>query len=226
VQWRRRCCSWQAARHRQHRLEVDGNLLYFHNSLCDVLRWLEADVRIFVAERRKDLLFVHAGVVGWRGHGIILPGRDASGKTTLVRSLVEAGATYYSDSFAVFDREGRVHPYPTSLGNGIEVCGVDPLPSSLIVATMFVRDAGWSPRRLSPDCAMLVLFANAVATHPLPGNALSTLRKVSSGAACLEGPRGEAEEIADAVLSELSMPDRKARAAAQIASNSSSRSCF
>ena len=95
----------------QHELQVDGDLLYFHNSLDDVLRWFEADVRIYVAQRRQDLLFVHAGVVGWRGQGIILPGRDSSGKRTLVSALLGAGATYYSDKFAVFDRQGRVHSY-------------------------------------------------------------------------------------------------------------------
>lgn len=204
----------------QHRLQADGKLLYFHSSLDAVLRWFEADVRIYVAEMRQDLLFVHAGVVGWRGRGIVMPGRDSGGKTTLVRALLEAGASYYSDTFAVFDRQGRVHPYSTR--------GVDSLPVNLIVATQFMPHAEWKPKRLTPDCALLILFANAVATHPLPGSALSTLRRVVSEAVALEGPRGEAEEMADLVLSELSPAARKERraAAGQIASSSSSRSCF
>ena len=38
-----------------------------------------------------------------------------TGKTTLVKALVEAGATYYSDEFAVLDKEGQVQPYPVPL---------------------------------------------------------------------------------------------------------------
>jgi len=205
----------------QHKLQVDGDLLYFHNSMDDVLRWFEEDVRIYVAQKRQDLLFVHAGVVGWLGQGIILPGRDSCGKSTLVSALLGLGATHFSDKFAVFDRQGRVHSYSAPEGT-------DPLPSSLIVATMYVRGTDWMPKRLTADCALLVLFANAVATHPLPGSALTTLRRVVSDAISLEGPRGEARDIADLILGELSVPVRRPgrAAAAQIASSSSSRSCF
>ena len=41
----------------------------------------------------------------------MVPGRSLSGKSTLVLSFVERGADYYSDEYAVFDSEGRVHPY-------------------------------------------------------------------------------------------------------------------
>ncbi len=221
----------EASESGQHELQVDGDLLYFHRNLADVMRWFEADVRIFVAQQRRDLLFVHAGAVSWRGKAIILPGRESTGKTTLVRALLDAGATYYSDTFAVFDRQGRVHPYSRPLGNGTygeldQACGSDLLPASLVVATTYKRGAVWQPKRLSADCAMLVLFANAVATHPLPGSALTTLRKVVSDAVILEGPRGEADEMAELILNELSAPGIKDRAAAQIASSSSSSSCF
>ena len=204
----------------QHELEVDGDLLYFHRNLHDVLRWFEADVRIFVAERRQDLLFVHAGVVGWRGHANHPPRARFERQNDACKRFLRRRATYYSDTFAVFDGQGRVHSYSAPMDS-------EPLPASLIVATMFVRGAEWEPKRLSPDCALLVLFANAVAIHPLPGSALKTLRKVVSGTIALEGPRGEAEEIVDSILRELPAPERKQqRAAAQMASSSSSSSCF
>ena len=57
---------------------------------------------------------MHAGAVAWRDRGIVIPGRSHSGKTTLVRALVEA-ARYYSDEFAVLDPQGRLHPYPLPL---------------------------------------------------------------------------------------------------------------
>src|SRR5690348_8030399 len=36
-------------------------------------------VRILVAEHAKSMVFVHAGVVGWREHAIVLPGRSFAG---------------------------------------------------------------------------------------------------------------------------------------------------
>lgn len=48
---------------------------------------LESDLQLFVAEKAHDRLFVHAGVVGWRGRAIVLPGRSMSGKSTLVAAL-------------------------------------------------------------------------------------------------------------------------------------------
>ena len=58
---------------------------------------------------------MHAGVVGWNGRALLLPGRTLSGKTTLVAELLRAGATYYSDELAVLDARGRVHPFPKPL---------------------------------------------------------------------------------------------------------------
>ena len=77
-----------------------------------VFESLESNVQLYVAEKARRKVFVHAGVVSWRGRTIIIPGRSLSGKTTLVGEFVRAGATYYSDEYAVLDASGRVHPYP------------------------------------------------------------------------------------------------------------------
>src|SRR5437867_5211182 len=81
----------------------------------EVLRALESDIQLYVAAGARRRLFVHAGVIGWRGRAIVIPGRSGSGKTSLVAALVRAGATYYSDEFAVFDEQGRVYPYARPL---------------------------------------------------------------------------------------------------------------
>src|SRR6267143_94986 len=75
----------------------------------------ESDLRLLVAELARRRVFVHAGVVGWKGRAIVVPGRSFSGKTSLVAELVRAGETYYSDEYAVFDSRGRVHPFPKPL---------------------------------------------------------------------------------------------------------------
>jgi hypothetical protein len=40
-----------------------------------------------------------------------------SGKTTLVSELIRAGATYYSDEYAVIDERGRVHAISAAAGS-------------------------------------------------------------------------------------------------------------
>ena len=79
------------------------------------LEALEDHLQLYVAEHAPRRVFVHAGVVGWRGKAIVIPGRTHTGKSTLVKALVEAGATYYSDEYAVLDKRGRVHPYARPL---------------------------------------------------------------------------------------------------------------
>src|SRR5438105_4028110 len=81
----------------------------------ELLRVFESDLRLTVAEFARRRVFVHAGVVGWRGQAIVLPGRTHTGKSTLVAELLRAGATFYSDEYAVLDARGRVHPYPEPL---------------------------------------------------------------------------------------------------------------
>ena len=100
------------------------NLLYGNHSLLarsfklgEVLEAFDSWVRFSVAELTDRRVFVHAGVVGWKNRAILIPGKSFAGKTSLVAELVKAGATYYSDEFAVLDSQGLVHPYhkPLSL---------------------------------------------------------------------------------------------------------------
>src|SRR4029450_1319780 len=83
--------------------------------LVDVGRALATHAEFFVAEHAPHHLFVHAGVVGWEGRAIVMPGASFAGKTTLVQAWLERGATYYSDEFAVLGRAGRVHPFARPL---------------------------------------------------------------------------------------------------------------
>ena len=176
---------------------------------------LESDLQLNIAERARSRLFVHAGVVGWKSRAIIVPGSSFSGKTTLVAALVRAGATYYSDEYAVFDRWGRVHPYPRPLcirqeNNGrskrfpVEafggVPGDKPLRVGLIVLTEYQPGARWRTRSLSPGQAALALLAHTVPVRRRPRSALATIRRVVPGTKVVKGVRGEAEQIVDSLL--------------------------
>lgn len=180
-------------------------------------RMLEQDLHLFVAEKAPRKIFVHAGVVGWRGRALVLPGRSFAGKSTLVSALVRAGATYYSDEFAVFDGMGQVHPFPRPLSLrregqsplrcpaeslGAEV-GKQALPVGLVLVTQFREGARWRPKALSTGQGLLAMLANTVPARERPAEALATLKNVVSQATILRGNRGEAEAVARRILGEL-----------------------
>src|SRR5229473_2772773 len=155
------------------------NLLRFARAreFDEVLEAFESHVQLTVAEYAPRRIFVHAGVVGWKDRAILIPGMSHSGKTTLVDMLIRAGATYYSDEYAVLDERGRVHPYPRALGmrspNSFEskkvraedigaAVGLKPLRVALVVSTNFKDGARWRPRPLSRGKGVLELMANTV----------------------------------------------------------------
>ena len=176
---------------------------------------LEDHAKLLTAYRAQDCLFVHAGVVGWQGRGILIPGRSLTGKTTLVKALVEAGATYYSDEFAVLDKAGRVHPYPLPLSiredgslrrhkTPVESlggqAGAEPLPVRLVVVTHYQPHARWQPQTLSPAQAMLALMDNTVAARREPQYTMPILRQAVLGAKTIHSKRGEAKRVTPALL--------------------------
>ena len=200
------------------------NLLYSNSrrvarslNLQQVMQGLESDLQITVALQAKNRLFVHAGVVGWRNRAILIPGGSFSGKSTLVEALVRAGASYYSDEFAVLDAKGRAHPYPRALslreGDGqarrVEIqdiggtVGARPLPIGLVVVCEYKERVGWRPRMLSPAQAMLALLVNTVVARLRPEFALATLKCAIDSVPVLKGSRGEADQAAATILSHL-----------------------
>src|SRR3954454_11600786 len=80
-----------------------------------VLNALRKSIQLCVAEHAPDRVFIHAGVVIWNGEAIIIPGRSFAGKSRLVWAMLQAGATYYSDEFAVLDSDGLVHAFPVPI---------------------------------------------------------------------------------------------------------------
>lgn len=201
------------------------NLLYADHvriarstNVAEVFERLESDLRLFVAEVARHRVFVHAGVVGWKGKAILIPGRSYSGKSTLVSELVKAGATYYSDEYAVLDSRGRVYPFPKPLEmretGGFSQTKVDvahfggttatkPIPVGLVMVTEYKAGARWRPRQLSGGQAVLALLANTVSARRQPEKALGALQRAVSGAPTLKGIRGEAEALAPSILARM-----------------------
>ncbi len=179
----------------------------------------ESDLQLYVAEMSPRRVFVHAGVVGWRGQAVIIPGRSYSGKSTLTAELVKAGATYYSDEYAVLDEQGRVHHYARPIGirehgefekatkYAVETLGgrpgSKPLPVKLVLVSRYKPGARWQPRQLSAGEGALALLANTVSARREPENALTALNQAVSCATVVKGNRGEARQVIDYIFEKL-----------------------
>jgi len=178
-----------------------------------ILRRLESDLQHSIATLTDEKIFVHAGVVAWRGSAILIPGPSFSGKSRLVHALVQAGATYYSDEYAVIGDNGKVYPFPRALrlrgGNGAEIRYENlplsprkPLTPSVIVVSKYRLGGRWNPRPLTPGEALLALIGNTVAFRRRPEASLRALRQVAARAKAFRTVRGEAGEIARKLLDE------------------------
>jgi hypothetical protein len=181
------------------------------------LTLLEAQIRIVIGMRAPNRIFVHAGVVAHEGRAIVVPGRSFAGKTTLVLELVQAGALYYSDEFAVLDEQGLVHPFakPVSvrgedqvqsdhdIGRFGGIAGDEALEVSAVVFTHYSAGAEWDPIELSPGRGALAMFANTLAAMARSEEAMRTIKLAVEGAVLLEGERGEASDMAPSLLDRI-----------------------
>jgi hypothetical protein len=204
---------------RQFHLLYDNflQLLRTHD-LEEALQTLEFKLQLHIAEQARRRVFVHAGVVGWQGQAILIPGKSLSGKSTLVREFLKAGAQYYSDEYAVLDTKGRVHPYPLPIGvrkHSLQkqdkvpiesfggVVGKKPLPVGTVLVTNFKQGACWRPKLIPAGKSLLALLSNTVSAQRNPAKALATLENVVLKAQSLQSVRGEASEVMEDLLVRL-----------------------
>jgi hypothetical protein len=188
----------------------DGRRIFRSDDRSLLLERFGSVSALHVANASRDKIFVHAGVVGWNDRAILIPGRSFSGKTTLVAALVRAGATYYSDEYAVIDRQGMVHPYAQPLQireNGcvrqtqypVEqlggISGHQPLPAGLVIFCRYREGARWHPRQLSAGLGCLEMLNNTVSARSAPALALGTLKQVALKSLIVRGVRGEVPQL-------------------------------
>jgi predicted 2-oxoglutarate/Fe(II)-dependent dioxygenase YbiX len=193
----------------------DGQARHRAGTVEAVVGWLRSDLDHQVATHAHDFLFVHAGVVGWRGRAILVPGRSMTGKTTLVAALVRAGACYYSDEYAVLDERGLVHPYarPLRLRAGARPDGAaaveeapeapvsrEPLPAALIVSTTYREGAPWAPSVVTGARAVIPLIDNTVLAATAPARTVRLAAALAPGVVTLQGERSDAAQVAPSIL--------------------------
>lgn len=200
-----------------YHLRLNDEWTVDYENLELALGLLDTHLTGYVAVHASERIFVHAGVVAHGDRVIVAPGMSFSGKSTLVAALLRAGATYYSDDFALLDEQGRVHPYPKPLslrGDGFSqtthtaaslgaTVGEEPLPPALIVMATYRPGVTWQPRRLSSGEGVLAMLSNTVPARERPQESLAAVRRAVEGAVILQGERGEADDLAALLLAQL-----------------------
>ena len=200
-----------------HTLFGNADQLIRSHQVARLADTFEHEMQLALAQAARRKVFVHAGVVGWRGRAILIPGRTFTGKSTLVRELVRAGAVYYSDEYAVLDEKGRVHPFarPLALRNDKLVneklpfqalggtIGEKAIPVGTILVAEYRAGAKWRPRTLTPGVGTLALLANTVTARSGQPLVLEVLSRVAMHAQIYKSARGEAREFAVQLLEAL-----------------------
>ncbi|HEY6332315.1 MAG TPA: hypothetical protein VI756_23525 [Blastocatellia bacterium] len=178
----------------------------------ELMKAFEDDLHVTVAATTPRRIFFKAGVVAWKGRAILVAGPESCGKTTLVNALVEAGAIYYSDEYAVMDRKGLLHPYPVRMSversahlqpEARVKLGTRPLNIGTILLSQYKPRAVFKPVEASPGEAVLTLLGICFTPMKNPEATLSLLASVASTATVLKGNRGEAGDAARKILSGL-----------------------
>jgi hypothetical protein len=97
-------------------LYLNDELLREGDALEPLLHHLMWHVNSEAVARTEDFLILHAAAASLDGRGVLLPGPEESGKTTLVAGLTQAGFSYLTDEAALLDPDtSLLHPYPRAL---------------------------------------------------------------------------------------------------------------
>jgi len=193
----------------------DGKQWSYDDSRKRFFKFFNSMLRIVVAEHALDRVFVHAGVVGWKGKAIVVPANSYQGKTTLVAELVKNGAEYYSDEYAILDEKGLVHPFPRDLSvrthdfREMDVpveelggkTGLDPIPIGLVLLTEYDEKGVWNPERLTTGRGIMEMIPHTIPRDFNAQFALKVLNAAVSDAIILKSPRGDAANLALRLLS-------------------------
>jgi hypothetical protein len=199
-------------------LRFDGRRVGTCQDEAELLDFFERQVTWRVSLAAKSRVFIHAGVVAWRGQGILIPGQTCFGKTTLVMRFLEAGATYYSDDLALLDGEGLVHPYARALQvrrqsgsllqtrvpveeiGGAPKVGREPIRPALMLACRYRQGAHWRPTELTPGAAALELLRQSFSAHKSTEFAFHAAGHAASQMSSWRGTRGEAQPVVEWAL--------------------------
>jgi len=197
-----------------HFLVQNGERLSYTENASSHYKFFDSILRVAIGEYAVGRIFLHAGVVGWRGKAIVMPADSFQGKSTLVSELVRLGAEYYSDEFAIIDVEGLVHPFARRIGRRTEdfqtyeltvedlggTYGKDPIPVGFVLLTSYEKDAEWNPEVLTPGNGFLKIIPYTLSIRYRTEFSMQVLHNITSHAIIAFGTRGSAERFAKTLL--------------------------
>jgi len=198
-----------------YRLYKNGFETTAGNSERNFYKYLNSMLRLEVAEHAEGMVFVHAGVVGWKGSAIVFPGTSFAGKSTLAAELIKNGAEYYSDEYAVIGPDGLIAPFPRHISmryfggtRESEVpiskfggrVGEFEIPVGLLLFTSFEKGAEWKPKYLSAGQAIMEMIPHTLSMRKDPSFCLKVLDLVARRAIIVAGPRGDVRKFAKFLL--------------------------
>lgn len=177
--------------------------VYGPSGPSDTVEALQGLLHLRVAEYARDAVYIHAAAVCVNGTTAIFPGSSGCGKSTLCAALVEAGASLYSDEYAIVGTDGRLRVFPRPLKSRnplqkVLVPGEQP-PRAVDLVALLTYSVDHMPflQRLSPGQGCLRLLEHTVGAQRSPGLALSVISGVCASAPVYEGYRREVEEWVD-----------------------------
>lgn len=193
----------------------NGEQISYGKSEKLFFKYLNSILRVEVAEYADSRVFLHAGVVGWKGNAILIPAKSFQGKSTLTAELVKIGADYYSDEYAVLDEIGYVHSFPRKLSMryfgatrekevSVEELGGnygrEPIPVGMVLLTCFERGALWDPKVLSPGNGIIEIIPHTIPVRRKAEFSLKVLDIVARRAIIVKSARGDAKKFAKFLL--------------------------
>lgn len=193
-----------------------------HSDLDQLRERLKTVCHIDLGSYAPNAVFVHAGVVLTEFGLVVIPARSYSGKSTLVKSLVDLGGKYYSDEYAVIDSQGLVSPFPRALS--LRQSGspdqktearklgwaedLKPVRIATVLSSRFVVGGKWNPQDLTEGQAVLKMLENTVSAQINPEKAIRYLTTAVAGIQAIETERGDSQQAAGQLL-ELMTQGRK-----------------
>lgn len=192
---------------------------------CDRVSEIAADYGALIVEatrlldealvkRLTGLAAVHAGAVIAGGQAVLLPGPTHAGKSMLVHALLQQGAEYLSDEYALLDARGHVHSYPRPLllrNSGAEQVPAlpeqwsgqipeVPVPVGWILAVKYEAGGRWNIGPVAKSEALLLLLRNTPHALKDKPQTFEIFERASQAAQCYVGSRSDAQEAAGHIL--------------------------
>lgn len=166
----------------------------------------ESQFGLYVVEKVRGFVAIHAALVRIRQHVLLIPGSSGQGKSTLARTALGRGHQVLTDEFCLVESEtGLVSGWPRPIrerlvGGGIKripIDASDPVHPTHVIVTSFSADEhveGMNLEEITGGQVALDLLANTVCAQSRPEESFQAGVMLARRVQGFSGTRGEAEE--------------------------------